>query len=140
MKINSENIVPDSVRRNTIQRNMVLTAVNALANHPSADDVYKYVKKQYPDISKATVYRNLNVLAQEGTLRRICVANAADRFDHNIHRHYHLRCLKCGSFSDIDIPYMTEVDKKAALATDYVLSSHDIIFEGLCRTCKNVCN
>ena len=49
--------------RNTIQRQIVLQAVNQLHNHPTADAIYAFIAAQHPTISKATVYRNLNQLA-----------------------------------------------------------------------------
>ena len=49
--------------RNTIQRQLVLSAVRQLQNHPTADEVYQKVQKSCPTISRATVYRNLKLLA-----------------------------------------------------------------------------
>ena len=51
--------------RNTIQRQLVLSAVRQLQNHPTADEVYQEVQKNCPTISRATVYRNLKLLAEE---------------------------------------------------------------------------
>lgn len=133
-----ERDMPPGVRkRNTLQRSLVLDAVCKLANHPSAEEVYEQAAKLYPEISKATVYRNLNVLAAEGVLRRISVANAADRFDHNTEKHYHLKCTRCGKFGDVSLPYMQDLDRKVEQETGYTLNSHAIVFEGLCPMCKN---
>ena len=126
-------------KRNTLQRSLVLAAMLHLANHPSADDVYDDVRKAHPEISKATVYRNLNGLVEEGVLRRICVANAADRFDHNTQQHYHIRCNSCGYFGDIELEYFHGLDEKVEQITGYTLENHDIVFEGICPVCKK-CN
>ena len=48
--------------RNTIQRALVLEAVQSLHNHPTSADVYEVVRARHPNISRATVYRNLGVL------------------------------------------------------------------------------
>lgn len=133
-----ERDIPPGIRkRNTLQRSLVLDAVRRLANHPSAEEVYEQTARLHPDISKATVYRNLNVLAQEGVLRRLSVANAADRFDHNTTKHYHLKCICCGNFGDVALPYMEDLDRKVEQETGYALNNHAIIFEGLCPVCKN---
>ena len=50
------------MKRNTIQRQLVIAAVRFLADHPTADEVYERITMEYPDISKGTVYRNLNSL------------------------------------------------------------------------------
>ena len=57
--------------RNTIQRALVLEAVRSLHNHPTSADVYEAVRRTYPNISRATVYRNLGVLASRGDVLRV---------------------------------------------------------------------
>ena len=64
--------------RNTIQRQLVLSAVRQLQNHPTADEVYLEVQKNCPTISRATVYRNLKLLAEEGEIRLVSVELSED--------------------------------------------------------------
>ena len=52
-------------KRNTIQKELVLNAVTKMHRHVTADEVYDYIKKDYPSIGKGTVYRNLSILADE---------------------------------------------------------------------------
>ncbi|MDD6142906.1 MAG: transcriptional repressor, partial [bacterium] len=66
-------------RRNTIQRSLVLEAVNRLHSHATADEVYEEIIQEYPTISKATVYRNLNLLSEMGEIRRLEIPGSADR-------------------------------------------------------------
>lgn len=125
-------------KRNTIQGQLVLNAVIELANHPTADEVYNYVSKLHPNISKGTVYRNLNSLSEDGLLLKISVPDAADRFDQTTQKHYHIKCMNCGEFIDIDIDYMHELDKLAAEKSKYKIYSHEIVFKGICeKCCKN---
>ena len=67
-------------RRNTIQRQLVADAVCRL-DHPQAEEVYELVAREHPHISKATVYRNLNLLAEDGTIGKLHLCEGADRFD-----------------------------------------------------------
>ena len=69
-------------KRNTIQRQLVIAAVRFLADHPTAEEVYDRITMEYPDISKGTVYRNLNSLVESGLLGKVSVPSGADRFDH----------------------------------------------------------
>ena len=78
--------------RNTIQRQIVLQAVNQMHNHPTADAIYAVIAAQHPTISKATVYRNLNQLAAQGEILRVPVPTGADHFDFNIKPH-----IMCGA-------------------------------------------
>ena len=77
--------------RNTIQRQLVLSAVRQLQNHPTADEVYQEVQKSCPTISRATVYRNLKLLAEEGEIRLRNISGSPERYDHICGNHYHLR-------------------------------------------------
>lgn len=124
-----------TARRNTVQRSMVERAVRSLANHPRAEDVYTHVAARCPGISRATVYRNLNLLAQQGQIKKIVVPGAADRFDHNTHPHYHACCTGCGAFVDVDMPYVGGIDAAAQRASGFLLQRHDIVFFGTCQQC-----
>ena len=66
-------------KRNTIQRQLVISAVRSLSNHPTAEEVYNRIVLDYPDISKGTVYRNLNSLVDSGLLRRVSVSSRLRR-------------------------------------------------------------
>ena len=85
-------------KRNTIQRQLVISAVRSLSNHPTAEEVYNRIVLDYPDISKGTVYRNLNSLVDSGLLHRVSVPSSADRYDHMLTKHYHVQCVKCHRF------------------------------------------
>lgn len=122
-------------RRNTIQRDLVLDAVKALANHPTPEQVYDCVSARFPGISKSTVYRNLNILCDGGVLLRIPVPGAAERVDHNISPHYHAVCRRCGKVFDIRV---AALDLPANLpdSGDFEVEDVRIIFTGICANCK----
>ena len=80
------------IRRNTIQRSSVLEAVNKLHCHATADEIYNEIVKEHPTISRATVYRNLNLLSEMGEIRRLEMPGSADRFDHISSNHCHVQC------------------------------------------------
>lgn len=121
--------------RNTIQRSLVISAVNSLACHPTAEQVYDWVQHRQPHVSRATIYRNLGNLAEEGEIRRILVPNAPDRFDFNCSAHYHILCKNCGRFEDVHLQYAFSADTAVSAETDWECTGHDIIFEGLCSEC-----
>ena len=123
-------------RRNTIQRQIIFNAVLELENHPSAEDVYNHIKPNYPSISLGTVYRNLNLLSENGKLLKVAIANSADRFDHNIDSHYHIQCSKCKKLYDIDIPYFEQIDNEVSNRTEFNITNHHIIFDGICQQCQ----
>lgn len=125
-----------TVKRNTIQRDLVLSTVNSLKNHVTADEVYEEIVKTHRTVSKATVYRNLNQLADSGEIRRVSVPNGADRFDYKLHHHYHAQCSSCGKVIDITMPHFTNLENEVDDADGFKLLGHDIIFYGLCKDCQ----
>jgi len=77
--------------RNTIQRSLVLEAVKELRCHATADEVYDAIMKIHPNISRGTVYRNLNLLSDTGEIHKVEMPSGADCYDHLCHEHYHAR-------------------------------------------------
>lgn len=124
-------------KRNTIQRQLVIAAVRFLADHPTAEEVYDRITMEYPDISKGTVYRNLNSLVESGLLGKVSVPSGADRFDHILARHYHIKCTECGKFMNVEnFDYIPDMDGKVAAVTGYKMNHHDIVFSGVCPECQ----
>lgn len=122
-------------RRKTPQQELVLNAVQRMRRHVTAQEVYDAVHQVDPKVSRGTVYRNLNTLAEEGKLRRVEIPNDADRFDFTLKRHYHIRCVMCGSVSDADT---AEVDRLDQLVKDdhgFRLLDYDILIKGICPEC-----
>ena len=88
-------------RRNTIQKDLVRNAVCEMKRHVTANEVYEFVKESCPTIGKGTVYRNLDILVEEGDLRKVEVPDGPNRFDLTLKNHYHVRCVNCGEISDV---------------------------------------
>ena len=124
------------ISRNTIQRQIVLNAVKELTSHPTAEDVYTCIVKQHPNISKGTVYRNLNLLADQGELLRVRIPDGADRYDFRTQRHYHIRCSKCGRVFDVDMPYQEDFLDSVPDTHGFIFTDYEIVFAGLCTDCQ----
>ena len=122
-------------QRNTRQRQLVLEAVRAHRDHPSADQIYLDVRAADEHISRGTVYRNLNLLEQNGEILHVKVPGM-DRFDWRVDYHYHLLCTGCGAVIDVPTPYHAELDRELAGQTGYRIARHRLIFEGLCPACQ----
>ena len=122
--------------RNTIQRTLVLEAVNALQCHATADEVYEAIVKEHPTVSKATVYRNLNLLSEMGEIRKMEIPGGPDRFDHRCHDHCHVRCEKCGRVFDVDMDYVTGLEKGIRDTHGFAFTGYDILFRGICPECR----
>lgn len=124
------------MRRQTIQRSLVLKAVNKLQCHATADEIYEEIVKEHPNVSRATVYRNLNLLSETGHIRKIEIPGGADCFDHICHDHCHVKCEKCGRIFDVDMEYVTGLEKNIRNDRGFSFTGYDIIFRGICPDCQ----
>lgn len=87
-------------------------------------------------ISKATVYRNLKILSEQGEILHIPIPDGADCFDFNTTPHYHLECRGCGRVFDVNMPYQTDLCSKIVGGEAFLVESHHIVFTGLCPACR----
>lgn len=124
-------------KRNTIQKELVLNAVTKMHRHVTADEVYDYIKKDYPSIGKGTVYRNLSILADENKIRKVEIPNGADCFDFTLEKHYHIRCIKCGKVFDVDMDEIKTLDSFIHDRHGMKFLDFDIVFKGICKDCQN---
>lgn len=120
--------------RNTVQKQLILDAVRGLDSHPTADEIYERVAVRCPSISKGTVYRNLNRLADDGEILRVAVANAPDRFDRTTGDHCHCRCLTCGRV--FDYKALPHIELSRTGCGDFEVTGCDVVFRGYCKSCK----
>lgn len=101
-------------------------------DHPTAMEVYQYMRKIYPNISMGTVYRNLKFLSEQGEIVVIGTVGDCDRFDHNTDRHFHFVCEKCGTI--IDVP-VGEGFSDALNSKAFKVNSVKVLISGECANC-----
>lgn len=123
-------------RRNTVQKELVLNAVRSMKSHVTAEEVHEYITATHPNISKGTVYRNLNILSEAGEIRKVEVADGPVRYDFTLADHYHVRCIKCGDVSDVDIDVLPSITDKIKETHGMHFLSYDILFRGICEKCQ----
>jgi len=122
--------------RQSRQRDVVLELVRSTMDHPTANWVYRQARRRLPRISLATVYRNLKRLAAEGVIREVQSAGQA-RFDCNLGRHYHIRCVSCGRLGDLPLSVDARLEEQAGRATSYRILGHEVEVHGLCPLCQS---
>jgi Fe2+ or Zn2+ uptake regulation protein len=123
--------------KNSKQRTIILEALRLNCNHPTADEIYKMIHNEHPNISLATVYRNLNLLTELGIIKKIPIASSSDRFDATMTEHYHVHCRKCGSVQDFFYEDFSASKAAIEAITDYEVIHQDLVFTGICPQCKN---
>lgn len=117
------------------QREAIKDFMMTRKDHPTADVVYMNVRKEFPNISLGTVYRNLTLLSDMGELLRLRVGDGVDHFDAVTTPHYHFICQECGSVSDLDLPVSDSLNTTASDQCDGQINGHVAYFYGSCRDC-----
>jgi len=125
------------MRRETRQREAILKILRNTKSHPTADLIYEEVRKEIPNISKGTVYRNLKVLREGGQISELNLNGTVSRFEAKQESHYHFRCEQCGRVFDVDEPVDRALDRKVAKRTGFKISYHQLEFRGVCHDCQH---
>jgi Fur family peroxide stress response transcriptional regulator len=126
----------DYMRRDTKQREAILRILQNTRSHPTADQIYDEVRKDIPNISKGTVYRNLQVLQEDGAISELNLNGTLSIYEAKQEEHYHFRCEKCGRVFDLDEPVDKELDERISKNTGFTVSHHQTEFRGLCKDCQ----
>lgn len=125
-------------KRYSRQRELIYQAVMGTDQHPTAEMIYHWLKPDNPSLSLGTVYRNLNLLVDEGAIVRM--AFPVERYDADTTPHAHFRCDCCGGVFDLRLPYDRTLDERAARQSGHHVSGHELIYHGMCRCCRQSSN
>lgn len=125
------------VMRLTKQKKVILDVLRSTKSHPTADWIYEQAKKELPNISLGTIYRNLNVLKDMGEILELNYGSSQSHFDGNPENHYHFVCEDCGKVYDIEIPLNEDINTQAYKETGFLIKGHRLEFYGTCNVCQN---
>lgn len=117
------------------QKKEILKVVLDSYNHPDAKEIYRLVKKNIPNISLGTVYRNLNTLVNEGLIRKIFIYNGNDRYDKMLTNHNHVICQKCGKLHDISFLLDESNINMFEKETGFKITICNFNINGICEEC-----
>ena len=118
------------------KRNAILACLQGTNSHPSAEMVYEMLQSEHPDISLATVYRNLARFKSQGLVSSVATVRGVERFDAMTHPHVHFICTGCDSI--VDLPQMEIPESLRAEAEEVSgcrVQECRLTFTGLCESC-----
>ena len=124
-----------SLIKHSRQRECIKEFLADRFDHPTAETIYLNVKKEFPNISLGTVYRNLSLLTNQGLIRKLSTGIGPDRFDGNTSPPYHVLCTECGSVLDLDMENIDHINTLAGSQFDGEIYGHVTYFLGKCRNC-----
>lgn len=123
--------------RRSKQRDLIYAYLLSTTEHPSVEMVYEHLRKEIPNISLGTVYRNLKLLEEMGQVRRVMTSQNIERYDARCEDHAHFVCQDCGCVKDLnELDIKVVRDAYPASLKDQVVWAN-VVFGGTCATCKN---
>lgn len=118
----------------TPQRLAILDFLDGNRMHPSAEDVYQTVKKQFPTMSLATVYNTLEALRDKGNVRELKIDPHKKRYDTDMSPHHHIICTKCNRIHDVCRDF--EINLSDDISGGFHVDGKNIEFFGVCGKCQ----
>lgn len=124
------------MQRMTRQRQVILEELRRCHSHPTADQLFDSVRRRLPRISLGTVYRNLEILSEMGLIRKLESVGGPRRFDGDLGRHFHVRCLGCGTIQDLPPEQAAAVRVNVPALASFRITGYHLEFRGVCEACR----
>jgi Fur family transcriptional regulator, peroxide stress response regulator len=120
----------------TPQRLAIARILSRSANHPSVENIHAQIKKDFPTMSLATVYRNILLIKSLGEVLELGFPDGSNRYDGiKPYPHPHVICIKCKKIVDPDLDSLDKMKKEVASATSFKILNHRLDFFGICSSC-----
>ncbi|GAQ26105.1 Fur family transcriptional regulator [Tepidanaerobacter syntrophicus] len=123
----------------TPQRRVVLDVLlDNQSKHLSAEEVFEFVRKKFPDIGLATVYRTLQLFDDFGVIKKLDFNDGCYRYElseDQRHQHHHLICIKCGKIYEFDDDLLEDLEKRIYKNNSFKVIDHAVKFFGYCKDC-----
>lgn len=126
----------------TTQRRVILdTIIENLDKHLSIEDIFDLVKKKYPEIGLATVYRTIQLFEELGIIYKLNFDDGRSRYelyhDKENHQHHHLICLNCGAIFEVEEDLLEDLEARIEKDKDFEIVDHSVRFFGYCKNCRS---
>ena len=118
----------------TPQRLKIVESLNTYG-HLNIDMLYQEVKEAYPNVSLATVYKNLAIMTENGLLEEVKIPERKSVYEIKKEPHLHLHCTRCGKIEDLAID-LQNVIKEAEDMSGYDVQTVDMVLRGICPECQ----
>lgn len=131
------NIKGVKMEKYSKQREEVFNCIKQTKTHPTAEEIYMNLKLKNPNISRGTVYRNLNLLVEKGLVNKISNSGTPDKFDYVCTPHSHAICKVCGKVFDFKVLLDDKTSNAIKAQTELEEFSNEFTIYGICKSCKN---
>lgn len=126
-----------AVKKHSRKREAILAKIRSTTAHPSAVWVYEELRREIPDLSLGTVYRNISVFKDEGVIASVGVVNGQERFDGCTSEHTHFVCMECGDILDIEANCDPALNSAVGITSGHEVLFRQLTFYGRCKSCRS---
>ena len=120
----------------TPQRMAIARLLAKSEGHPTVEDIHVQIRKDFPTMSLATVYRNIVLIKSLGEVLELGFPDGSNRYDGNKpYPHPHVVCIQCKKIVDPDLDSLDEMTKEVSLETNFTILNHRLDFFGICSDC-----
>ncbi len=123
--------------KSTPQRLAIMRILAENKEHPSANGIWRRLRRRFPGISQATVYRNIMLIKLLGEAYEIALAGTGNRYDgRKPYPHPHIVCIECGKIIDPDLESLPGMAREITAASGFEIVSCRLDFFGKCPACR----
>jgi Fur family peroxide stress response transcriptional regulator len=123
--------------RATPQRIAICRQILDTDSHPSANQIYKNLKDDYPSLSLMTVYNTLKALVNLGAIKELGnVGDDSIHYDGNTDPHINFTCISCHKIIDLFEQGCTPEQLEAMIPNGYTILGSSLLIHGLCPNCQ----
>ena len=126
----------DNGHKITPQRLAITKILAKSEGHPSVENIHVEIKRDFPTMSLATVYKNILLIKSLGEVLELGFPDGSNRYDGNKpYPHPHVICIKCKKIVDADLNSFNEMKTEVELDTNFKILNHRLDFFGICSDC-----
>ena len=126
----------DNGHKITPQRLAIAKILAKSKDHPSVENIHGQIERDFPTMSLATVYRNIELIKSLGEVLELGFPDGSNRYDGNKpYPHPHVICIKCKKIVDPELDSMDKMKEEIALETNFKILSSRLDFFGICSDC-----
>jgi Fur family ferric uptake transcriptional regulator len=139
-----KNLLKEHGLKVTTQRVAILEDLNSRpGKHLTAEEIYDHVKKKYPEIGIATVYRTIQMLSELNLIDKLNLDDGYVRYEiskkskrETCHHHHHLICLDCGNIYAFQDDLLETLEERINETMGFEVVDHEVKLYGHCKKCK----
>lgn len=122
----------------TPQRSEILEILTSTRSHPGVEWIYQEVRKKFPSVSLATVYKTVELFVRMGIIQEISIARDVSRYDARMDPHPHVTCINCGRVDDVEGEFLLSEEARESVekATGYKILKEETMYLGYCKDCR----